>query len=60
MSVMNIRQYIHEQVPDVLSNIHQTSQACIYLIKYILKETEDLCSYNKSIVVDIAFLMQLH
>ena len=42
---MDIHQYIHEQVPDVLSNIHQTSQACIYFIKYILKETKDFCSY---------------
>ena len=35
---MNIHQYIHEQVPDVLSNIHQTSQACIFCINTFLKK----------------------
>ena len=35
---MNIHQYIHEQVPDVLSNIHQKSQACIFCINTFLKK----------------------
>ena len=41
MQVMNIHKSVYEQAPYVLSNVHTTSQACIYLTKHILKRTEE-------------------
>ena len=37
---MNMHKFVYEQAPYVLLNVHITSQACIYHIKYILKSNK--------------------